>query len=40
MIIDTERVIPITEVNNNFSKVARLVDEHGTALTSTSKKLL
>ena len=32
MTIDTNTMILITEVNQNFSKVARVVDEHGTAL--------
>lgn len=32
MIIDTNTMISITEANQNFSKVARLVDEHGTAI--------
>ena len=32
MTIDTNTMISITEANQNFSKVARVVDEHGTAL--------
>ena len=32
MTIDTNTMISITEANQNFSKVARLVDEHGTAI--------
>lgn len=32
MIIDTNTMVSITEANQNFSKVARLVDEHGTAV--------
>ncbi len=32
MRIDTNTMISITEANQNFSKVARLVDEHGTAV--------
>ena len=32
MIVDTNTMISITEANQNFSKVARLVDEHGTAV--------
>ncbi len=32
MTIDTNTMISITEANQNFSKVARLVDEHGTAV--------
>lgn len=32
MTIDTETMISITEANQNFSKVTKLVDEHGTAV--------
>ncbi len=32
MKVDTNTMISITEANQNFSKVARLVDEHGTAV--------
>ena len=32
MIINTNTMVSITEANKNFSKVARLVDEHGTAV--------
>ena len=32
MIIDTSTMISITEVNQNFSKVTKLVDEKGTAV--------
>ena len=32
MKIDTNTMVSITEANQNFSKVARLVDEHGTAV--------
>ncbi len=32
MTIDTNTLVSITEANQNFSKVARLVDEHGTAV--------
>lgn len=32
MIIDTNTIISITEANQNFSKVAKVVDEHGTAV--------
>ena len=31
MKIDTNTMVSITEANQNFSKVARLVDAHGTA---------
>lgn len=32
MMVDTDTMISITEANQNFSKVARIVDEHGTAV--------
>ncbi len=32
MTINTDTLVSITEANQNFSKVARLVDEHGTAV--------
>lgn len=32
MMINTNIMVSITEANQNFSKVARLVDEHGTAV--------
>lgn len=32
MTVDTNAMISITEANQNFSKVARVVDEHGTAV--------
>ena len=32
MIIDTKSIVSITEANQNFSKVARLVDELGSAV--------
>ncbi len=32
MIVDTNTMISITEANENFSKVAKVVDEHGTAV--------
>ncbi len=32
MKIDTNTMVSITEANQNFSKIARLVDEHGTAV--------
>lgn len=32
MKIDSNTMISITEANQNFSKVTRLVDEHGTAV--------
>lgn len=32
MMIDTRSIVSITEANQNFSKVARLVDQLGTAV--------
>lgn len=32
MMIDTDAMVSITEANQNFSKIARLVDEHGSAI--------
>ncbi len=32
MTVDPNTMISITEANQNFSKVARIVDEHGTAV--------
>ncbi|MEH2953529.1 type II toxin-antitoxin system Phd/YefM family antitoxin [Candidatus Merdisoma sp. JLR.KK011] len=32
MTIDTAAMISITEANQNFSRVTKLVDEHGTAV--------
>lgn len=32
MIVDTDMMISITEANQNFSKVTRIVDEHGAAV--------
>lgn len=32
MTIDTNTMISITEANQNFSKVVKMVDEHGTAV--------
>ena len=32
MTIDTNTMISSTEANQNFSKVAKIVDEHGTAV--------
>lgn len=32
MIIDTNNLVSITEANQNFSKVARMVDERGAAV--------
>ena len=32
MNVNTKSLVSITEANQNFSKVARLVDEHGSAV--------
>ena len=32
MTIDTNTIVSVTEANQNFSKVARLVDEQGSAV--------
>ena len=32
MMINTNNIVSITEANQNFSRVARLVDEHGSAV--------
>lgn len=32
MLVKTETLVSITEANQNFSKVARLVDENGSAV--------
>lgn len=32
MTVDTNTMISITEANQNFSRVTKLVDEHGTAV--------
>lgn len=38
MIIDTSVLVPMTEANQNFSKVARLVDEKGMAVILKNNK--
>ena len=32
MVINTDNLVSITEANQNFSRVARLVDENGAAV--------
>ena len=32
MMVNTNNLVSLTEANRNFSKVARLVDEHGSAV--------
>ncbi|MBJ6746368.1 type II toxin-antitoxin system Phd/YefM family antitoxin [Streptococcus sp. 121] len=38
MQINIENLVPITEANQNFSKVARLVDSNGTAVILKNNK--
>ena len=38
MQIDTSTLVPMTEANQNFSKVARLVDEKGSAIIMKNNK--
>jgi antitoxin Phd len=38
MTIDTSVLVPMTEANQNFSKVARLVDEKGSAVIMKNNK--
>ncbi|MGM0209301.1 hypothetical protein IGI96_003923 [Enterococcus sp. DIV0421] len=39
MQINIENLVPITEANQNFSKVARMVDSNGTAVILKNNKL-
>lgn len=39
MSVDTSILVPMTEANQNFSKVARLVDEKGAAIILKNNKL-
>jgi len=38
MLIDTKNIVSMTEANQNFSKVARLVDENGSAIILKNNK--
>ena len=38
MMIDTRNIVSMTEANQNFSKVARLVDENGSAIILKNNK--
>lgn len=38
MLIDTKNFISMTEANQNFSKVARLVDDNGSAIILKNNK--
>ena len=38
MLIDTKNIVSMTEANQNFSKVARLVDDNGLAIIMKNNK--
>ena len=38
MLIDTENLVPISEANQNFSRVARMVDERGSVVILRNNK--
>ncbi len=38
MLIDTRNIISMTEANQNFSKVARMVDQNGSAIIIKNNK--
>ena len=38
MLIDTEYIVSMTEANQNFSHVARLVDKNGSAIIMKNNK--
>lgn len=38
MVVDTNNLIPMTEANQNFSKVTRMVDEEGMAVILKNNK--
>lgn len=38
MLVNTDTLVPMTEANQNFSKVARLVDEAGLAVILKNNK--
>jgi len=38
MNIDTNVIVPMTEANQNFSKVVRIVDENGMAVIMKNNK--
>ena len=38
MLVDTENLVPISEANQNFSRVARLVDERGSVVILRNNK--
>ena len=38
MMVDTELLVPMTDANQNFSKVVRMVDERGAAVILKNNK--
>ena len=38
MLIDTDYIVSMTEANQNFSRVARLVDKNGSAIIMKNNK--
>ena len=38
MLIDTKNIVSMTEANQNFSKVARLVDDNGSVIILKNNK--
>lgn len=38
MLIDTRNIVSMTEANQNFSKVAKLVDQNGSAVIMKNNK--
>ena len=38
MLIDTNLIVPMTEANQNFSKVVRIVDDNGMAVIMKNNK--
>lgn len=38
MMVDTKTIVPMTDANQNFSKVARMVDENGMAVIMKNNK--
>ncbi len=38
MILDTKQIVTVTEANQNFSRVAKLADRHGSAVIFKNSK--
>ena len=38
MMVDTKTIVPMTDANQNFSKVVRMVDENGMAVIMKNNK--